>query len=92
MRLATAVLVLSVSANSWAGAALDDDKKPAVQPNADPAGAAAPAAATSDTPPANLAEDRVTYGIDIRLRNVRVPKGMLEWFVNHGRLHKAVSF
>lgn len=83
MRLATAVLVLSVSANSWAGAALDDDKKPATQPNADPAGAAAPAAATSDTPPANIAEEPVTYGIDIRLRNVRVPKGMLEWFVNH---------
>jgi len=83
MRLATALLVLSVSANSWAGAALDDDKKPAAQPNTDPAGAPAPAAATSDTPPAPLGEEPVSYGIDLRLRNVRVPQGLLELFVSH---------
>jgi hypothetical protein len=83
MRLATALLVLSVSANSWAGAALDDDKKPATQPNAEPAGAAPVAAATSDTPPPALGEEPVSYGIDLRLRNVRVPKGLLELFVNH---------
>ncbi|HEY6039124.1 MAG TPA: hypothetical protein VIV58_32805, partial [Kofleriaceae bacterium] len=80
MRLATTLLVLTLGANSWAGAALDEDKKATPPPSGD---AAPAAAATSDTPPATSTEDPVTYGIDLRLRNVRVPKGMLEWFVNH---------
>ena len=80
MRLALTLFVLTLSANSWAGAALDDDKKAAPPPTGD---ATPAAAATSDTSTATSTEDPVTYGIDLRLRNVRVPKGMLEWFVNH---------
>jgi hypothetical protein len=84
MRLATALLVLTVSANSWAGAALDDDKKPApAQPNAQPAGGAAPASASGTDPAtATNPEDLVQYGIDVRLREVYVPKGLLELFVD----------
>lgn len=80
MRLAMTLFVLTLGANSWAGAALDEDKK-APPP---PAGDATPAAAaTSDTAPATSSEEPVTYGIDLRLRNVRVPRGMLGWFMNH---------
>jgi len=77
MRFATTLLVLTISGTSWAGAALDDDKK--AQPNPQPAGAAAP---SPEAPAATNPEDAVSYGIDLRVRSVHVPTALLELFVD----------
>ena len=91
MRLATTLLVLTVSATSWAGAALDDDKKPAPQPNAQPAGGAAPVGSGTDAATATNPDDLVEYGIDVRLRQVYVPKGLLQLFVDRAMDEDAAS-
>ena len=73
MRLAiglTLVLVTAATRSVWAGGAIDDDKKPSR--TTDPA--ASPDSLTTT-------EDKVDYGIDIRLRSVYVPKAILEAFV-----------
>lgn len=84
MRFATTLLVLTISGTSWAGAALDADKKPdpAAQPNSQPAGAAS-ATPPTDAPAVTNPENEVHYGVNLRLRNVRVPQFMLDWFVSH---------
>ncbi len=78
MRLATSLLVLTISGTSWGGAALTDDNTK-VQPAKDPAGSQV----TADPAPPTNPEDLVEYGIDIRLRSVHVPTGLLELFVEH---------
>ena len=82
MRLATTLLVLTLSANSWAGAALDDDKKATPQPTAEPAGGAAPAGSGTDAATATNPDDLVEYGIDLRIRQNYVPKALLQLFVD----------
>jgi hypothetical protein len=59
---------MAATSPALAGPALDDDK------SATPAAGGAPAIAAS-------AEKEVEYGVGVRLRNVRAPKGMLELFV-----------
>src|SRR4051794_36726536 len=73
MRLAiglTLVLVTAATHSVWAGDTADNDKQPTR--TTDPA--ASPDSLTTT-------EDKVTYGIDIRLRSVYTPKGLLELFV-----------
>src|SRR5215467_10639942 len=81
MRLAT-TLIIGFTAGAagglgtgtaWAGAALDDDKKATPTRTTDPAAAPDSLATT---------EDKVDYGVDIRLRSVHVPKALLELFVD----------
>ena len=76
MRLATTLLLLSIAGPASAGdAVLGDPAKPVT---------ATPAPATSDTAPAIAnPDDVVSYGVDLRLRNERMPTGLLELFVNH---------
>jgi hypothetical protein len=74
MRLAiglTLVLMTAATGSVWAGAALDDDKSTPTR-TTDPT--AAPDSLTT-------VEDKVDYGIDIRLRSVYIPKALLELFV-----------
>ena len=72
MRFASAVLaLLVVSSPSWAGPALDDDSSKSAAP------AAAPAAPASGV----AADDEIHYGVDIRLRSMHVPTGLLQLFV-----------
>ncbi len=77
MRLATTLLVLTLSGTSWAGAALEDDTKPATD-STTPASATTPA-----TPGVADPDNLIQYGIDLRLRNVRVPDALLGLFVAH---------
>jgi len=59
-----------VAGTAWAGPALDEEQKaPAEGVNTDPS-----APTVIETP--------VEYGFGLRIRNVRVPKGMLELFVD----------
>ncbi|MGN6104467.1 MAG: hypothetical protein ACTHU0_05130 [Kofleriaceae bacterium] len=62
------MVALSAGA-ALAGPALDDATSPTSDPAADPAIAGI------------RAEDQVEYGVGIRLRNVRIPKGMLQLFL-----------
>jgi hypothetical protein len=74
MRLATGLTLLWValaSGSARAGAALDDDKKPVR--TTDP---------TASPDSLTTAEDKVEFGVDIRLRSVYVPKALLELFVD----------
>jgi hypothetical protein len=74
MRFASAVLALAlVSSTSWAGPALDDDPSKSAAPAA-PAPAAAPSDGTAN-------DNDVHYGIDIRLRSMHVPTGLIQLFV-----------
>ncbi|CAN5644762.1 hypothetical protein BH11MYX1_BH11MYX1_28840 [soil metagenome] len=77
MRLATSLLILTISGTSWGGASLTDDQTK-VQPAKDPAGSQP---AVEPTPATNP-EDLIEYGIDLRLRSVHVPTGLLELFVD----------
>src|SRR5260221_535372 len=70
MRLVTTALLVSIGGSAWAGAALDDTAKPLTR-TTDPT-------AAPDT--RVTAEDKVDYGIDIRLRSVHVPRALLELF------------
>lgn len=66
------VITATVASTAWAGPALDDAS---AQPSA---------AATDPNVAANPPEDpenKVEYGFGILLRNVRVPKGLIELFV-----------
>lgn len=58
-----------VAGQASAQVALDDDD--------DAAGDAAPAAAASSL----VAGPKTNIGVGLRLRNVRIPEGMLEWFI-----------
>jgi hypothetical protein len=62
--------LLALTGTAWGQAALDDAGKPV--PTTDPT--ASPGSTT-------LAEPKLEYGADIRLRRVFVPKGLLELFV-----------
>lgn len=76
MRLATTLLLLTITGTAWAGDAVLDPAADGKKPE--------PAAATSDTPPAiTNPDDVISYGVDLRIRNVRMPTGLLELFVNH---------
>jgi hypothetical protein len=81
MRFASAVTALALaSSTAWAGPALDD------QSNTTPAPAPAPttsAPATSfESGGGTLAnDDDIHYGVDIRLRSMHVPTGLLQLFV-----------
>ncbi|MGE0867769.1 MAG: hypothetical protein AB7P03_04345 [Kofleriaceae bacterium] len=67
-------MISVVSATTWAGPALDDDAQ---------AGAASADDTTSaPAAPATRPENEVEYGVGIRLRNMRIPKGLLELFVD----------
>ena len=70
MRLASLVTLVGLTGTAWGGAALDDAGKPerTTDPNASP-----------DTPA--TAEPKLEYGVDIRLRHVMIPKGLVELFV-----------
>jgi len=72
MRLASTVLLLTFGGTAFAGAALDDDKKTTPTRTTDPA-------AAPDT--LAVAEEKVDYGIDLRIRSVHLPEFMLGWFV-----------
>jgi hypothetical protein len=65
--LASLVAVAAVGGPVFAGPALDDDKA-APSPTGEPALMKVPG-------------DKVEYGVGVRLRNVRAPKGLLELFV-----------
>jgi hypothetical protein len=74
MRFASAVLALAlVSSPSWAGPALDDDSSKSATPAATPT----PVSVTSGV----VVDDEIHYGIDIRLRSMHVPTGLLGLFV-----------
>ncbi|MEO8844875.1 MAG: hypothetical protein ABI704_25050 [Kofleriaceae bacterium] len=76
MRLATTLLLLTITGTAWAGDAVLD-------PTADAKKPPEPAAATSDTAPAiTNPDDVISYGVDLRLRNERIPTALLELFVN----------
>jgi hypothetical protein len=66
----TLVLITSATGLVRAGAALDDDKKPVR--TTDP---------TASPDSLTTTEDKVDYGIDIRLRSVYVPKALIDLFV-----------
>jgi hypothetical protein len=70
MRLAPLVTLIGLTSTAWGGAALDDAGTPqrTTDPNASP-----------DTPA--TAEPKLEYGVDIRLRQVFVPQGLVELFV-----------
>jgi len=67
---ALGVSVISITGSAAAGPAGGDDKA------ASPAASGAPAAAE-----ASAGEKPVEYGVGLRLRNVRAPKGLLQLFV-----------
>lgn len=79
MRFATSLTLLTIVAvtgPAYAGAALDDDKKasaPAPTPTTDPAAS-----------PDNLATiaDKVEYGVQLKVRSIYIPRGLLELFVD----------
>jgi hypothetical protein len=85
MRFASAVTALAFSCSTaWAGPALDDDQKSAqpAQPAAPVAGQ--PPAPGELPPPSGVSpEDVIHYGVDIRLRSMHVPTGLLNLFVQH---------
>ncbi|HUS29463.1 MAG TPA: hypothetical protein VMZ53_13180 [Kofleriaceae bacterium] len=62
--------LIGLSGTAWGGAALDDAGSPqrTTDPNASP-----------DTPA--TAEPKLEYGVDIRLRHVMIPQGLVELFV-----------
>jgi hypothetical protein len=70
MRLVTTALLVSIGGSAWAGPALTDDNKT-------PARTTEPTAAPDTTA---VAEDKVDYGIDLRIRSVHVPQALLELF------------
>jgi hypothetical protein len=75
MRFATSLTLLALSTGTAsAQAALDDEKKPANAP--EPTTASTASTGSLETAPA-----KVEYGIDLRLRHVMVPNGLLELFV-----------
>lgn len=74
MRLVTTALLVSIGGSAWAGAALDDNSAAATNP---PARTTDPAAAPDTTV---VAQDKVEYGIDLRIRSVHVPQALLELF------------
>ena len=82
MRLATSLLILTISGTSGAagaaGSATDDNQTRAA-PATDPVGSQP----SAEPLPAASSEDLVEYGIDLRLRSVHVPKALLELFVEH---------
>lgn len=76
MRLGTGLAILVMGRTAHAGAALDDASKtpaPATTRTTDPA--AAPDSLET-------AQDKVDYGVDLRLRHVWVPSGLIGLFVN----------
>jgi hypothetical protein len=78
MRLATTLLLLTITGTAWAGDAVLDPTADAAKKPPEPV------AATSDTPPTiTNPDDTVSYGVDLRIRNVRLPKFMLGWFLGH---------
>src|SRR5687768_17325778 len=71
MRFATSLTLLALmTGTAWSQAALDDAGKP--QATLDPT--ASPATTETTTP--------VEYGVDLRIRRVFVPKGLLNLFVD----------
>src|SRR5258708_29180845 len=73
MRFATSLVLLTTavaSGSAWAGPALDDDKKPT--PTTDP----------SVAPNTPVAEEKVIYGVDFRLRQVYLPSWEMGLFVD----------
>lgn len=76
MRLATTLLLLTITGTAWAGDAVLD-------PVADTKKPPEPAVATSDapSPSATNPDDVISYGVDLRIRNVRLPQSMLGWFM-----------
>ena len=75
MRFALGLSLVLVSGTAWAGAALDDGNSGTPTHTTDPT--AAPES------PTTIAEQKVEYGVDIRLRKVYVPQGLVELFVEH---------
>jgi hypothetical protein len=71
MRLAPLLTLVGLSGTAWAGAALDDAGKP--QRTTD-------ATAAPDT--TQTAEEKLEYGVDLRLREVFVPSWMLNLFMD----------
>jgi hypothetical protein len=72
MRLAPLLTLVGLTGTAWGGAALDDAGKP--QRTTDPT-------ASPDTPA--TAEQKLEYGVDLRLREVFVPSWMLNLFIDH---------
>jgi hypothetical protein len=68
MRLATTVLLLTCGGTAFAGAALDSTPTRTTDPTAAP-----------DT--LATAEEKIDYGVDLRIRSVHVPTSLLELFV-----------
>lgn len=77
MRLATSLLILTISGTSWGGAALTDDDQSKAVPAKDPVGSQPASEPEAAPDPENLIE----YGIDLRLRSVHVPTALLELFL-----------
>lgn len=72
----------ALSSPVWAGAALEDDKRPPIaeasEVQCDPNGAGG---GTCHTLSASEKENKVEYGVALRLRSVHVPQSILELFV-----------
>jgi hypothetical protein len=78
------ISVVAATGPAWAQAALDEGQPATTE------GEAQPAAATTDPaapdPAATTVEDPdkvIRYGVGLRLRSVRIPKGLLELFVEN---------
>src|SRR4051794_5344977 len=71
MRFASTLTLVALTGTAWGQAALDDAGKPQRTTEA---------TAAPDT--SDVREVPLEYGVDIRLRHVVVPKGMVELFVD----------
>jgi hypothetical protein len=76
--LVTAILAMATAGSALASPALGDDPAAAPPTSGDPA-TPSPSASADASPTSG--EKKVEYGVGIRLRNVRAPKGMLQLFV-----------
>ncbi len=75
MRLATTLTLVTIATGTaWGGAALDADPKPAPT-------TPTPDAAVSPDAPVTPDPDRVSYGVDLRIRDVFLPAGLIGLFV-----------
>jgi hypothetical protein len=76
MRFASAVIAFAfVSSTAWA-----DGQSTATDPTPD---ASAQPATSVPTPAGVVADDAIHYGVDIRLRSMHVPTGLLNLFITH---------
>jgi hypothetical protein len=77
MRFASAVIAFAfVSSTAWA-----DDQNKSADPPTDASAQPAPSTMVTTVPEGVVTDDAIHYGVDIRLRSMHVPTGLLNLFI-----------